>query len=89
MICVKIHVGQFNVCNRDVIECLHGMHGMNEVSVNIRPHDIHVLNELSVNGLNELSINIFPCGVRQRVGFVVLVLGGTCQRFLPSKTRTH
>ena len=53
----------FNICTRDVIEWLHGLHGLNEISVNAFPRDVHGMNKLSWNGLNELSANVRPRGI--------------------------
>ena len=58
--------------------------GMNELSINVRLHDVLGLNELLINlrprklhGLNELSVNFPPNYVResvkelQRVGYMI------------------
>ena len=66
---VKTHSGQFNIHTNDISEWLHGIPGMNELSINICPFYVHGMNELSDNGLNELSVNgmnelfqkQFPC----------------------------
>ena len=36
---------------------------MNELYVNVRPRDVHGLDELYSNGLNDLSINVHPLNV--------------------------
>ena len=72
MIYIKLHSGKFNDHTHEVIEELHGLTGLNELSVIFLPRDIHSLHELSANGLNEFSLNclnvlsitISPCDIR-------------------------
>ena len=71
MSCIKLHVGKFNLRTRDIREGIHRLPGMNLLSVLACSCDIHNLNEmsanslydLSVNGLNILSINVHPFDV--------------------------
>ena len=75
----KMHGRQFcgfklsiNMFPHDVIEWLHGIHGMNQLFINICTRVIHGMNEMFVNihpcalhGLDELSVNIIPCDARE------------------------
>ena len=76
---IKFHRGKFNVCNCDIRKgatrapysewtvCPHHVNGLNELYY-------HGLYDLSVNGLNVLSINVRPCDIRGLNEFSVTVL---------------
>ena len=51
---IKLHSGQFNVCTRDVRERLHRIPGINDLSIIILPCDVHGMNKLYANDLNEM-----------------------------------
>ena len=50
--------GQFNVHTREVSKWLHGLPGLNEPLVKFLPSDVRGMNELYVNGMNELSTGV-------------------------------
>ena len=52
-----MHGVQFKVFTCDVRKWLHGILGINEPSVNISPHGVLGMNDLSKNGLKEMSVN--------------------------------
>ena len=54
---IKFHSGKFNVRTRDVREGLHGLPGLNVMSVLISSCDIDGLHDLSTNGLDDMYAN--------------------------------
>ena len=60
-----------NVSPRDVIEWLHVIHGLNELSINVFPCDVHGMSELFaivfprvIPDMNELFVDVCPSNLK-------------------------